>query len=140
MIWQVAVFVVNLASRGVRMTQRLMYSLKCGRQECSASSVCMRNVVKCSAEELVHVCRNGCVMLRGVCTMAAGFVSLRRSVVMVICGRYALKRTSAARNEGSDEPTVIGVQGIVARLSTTTIVDACRRARRSWERSATLLP
>eukprot|EP00956_Cyclotella_meneghiniana_P003643 scaffold4438_cov56-Cyclotella_meneghiniana.AAC.7 len=60
--------------------------------------------------------------------MVAGFVQPRRSIVMVILDRNTVKRASAARNEGSDEPMLIHVVWMDALATTTTVVDACRSA------------
>ena len=88
----------------------------------------MRNVLKCAPNEVTHSCRNAFEGLGEVCTMVIRFVGPRRSIMMVVLDGDAMVRTSATRNEGSDEPALIRIQGIEARAATTTVVIAYGRA------------
>eukprot|EP00956_Cyclotella_meneghiniana_P032060 scaffold86358_cov47-Cyclotella_meneghiniana.AAC.1 len=60
--------------------------------------------------------------------MVAFYEYFRRPVLSIIVGGYAMEWASAARNEGSDKPSVIRIRWAAAWAAATTIVDTCRSA------------
>ena len=58
--------------------------------------------------------------------MVASAAGKAWSVLMIVLYRNTMKGTSAARNEGSDEPLMVPIKRAVAGLAAATIVDALR--------------
>ena len=58
--------------------------------------------------------------------MVASAAGKAWSVMMIVLYRNTTKRTSAARNEGSDEPLLVPIKRAMAGLTATTVVDAVR--------------
>ena len=61
-------------------------------------------------------------------------------VLTIVVGGNTVERASAARNEGSDKPSVVRVQWAAAGSTTTTVVDAERGALSAFRLFAKLLP